>query len=264
MKSERRHELRTNELAEWLGHFPEFLRENYRVIIYITVVVIIVAATVYTKWYRKRAELREQRIELTELFARISQSKIDAVMGAGRGQDYSSRLLVTADAIDTASRRMDNPVCAAFALNKRAEALRAELHYRPESLEPGAAKAQIGQAVKSYEKALAKDHGNTALEAMTKFGLGLCAEELGDLTKAQSIYQEIVANPDYQGTVFVPQARERLETMAEYSEPVYFAKAAPAEPPQQGRIDLEPQPEVSEPLVAPSVPSPFDINELTW
>jgi len=265
MKSERRHELKTNELAEWLSRLPEFLRENYKAVIYVTVIVIVVAVAAYAKWYRKRAEVIEHRIKLTELSAQVSQSKIDAVMGAGRGQDYSARLLMTADALDTASRSEDNPVYAALALSKRAEALRTELHYRPESLEPGAAKGQINQAVKSYEEALEKSYGNSALKAMAEFGLSLCAEELGDITKAQSIYQGIVANPDYQGTVFVPQAQERLETMQEYSDTVYFTKAASATPSWADGIDLQHVEEAFKPSVpnTPSVPSLFDINEMT-
>jgi tetratricopeptide (TPR) repeat protein len=264
MKSERRHELKANELAEWLGHLPEFLQENYKTVIYVSVVVIVVAIAVYAKWYRKRAEVIERRIELTELSAQVSQSKVDAVVGAGRGQDYSGGLLMAANALDTASGRVDNPAYAALALCKRAEALRTELHYRPESLEPEAAKAQINQAVRSYEKALEKSQGNTALRAMAEFGLGLCAEELGDITKAQSIYQGIVANPDYQGTVFVPQAQQRLETMEEYSESVYFAVATTTAPPQQEQIGIQSETEPLESSVVPSAPSQFDANKLTW
>ena len=33
MKSEHRHELQTNELADWIGHLPEFIREKARIII---------------------------------------------------------------------------------------------------------------------------------------------------------------------------------------------------------------------------------------
>jgi tetratricopeptide (TPR) repeat protein len=265
MKSERRHELKTNELAEWLSHLPELLGENYIAIICITVVVIVVAGVAYAILYRERAEVIERRIELTELSSQVAKNKIDTVVGAGQGRDFSTRLLMTADALDNASRRLDNPVYAALALNKRAESLRTELHYRPESLESGATKAQINQAVKSYEQALAKNQENAAMRAMAEFGLGLCAEELGDLARAKSIYRGIVANPDYQGMVFVPQAQERLETMQQYSGNIYFSKAASAKPGWADEIDMRHVEEAFE-VPAPnvnSVPFPVDINEIT-
>ncbi len=261
MKSERRHDLKTNELAEWLSHLPEFWQKNYKTVIYIVIIVIIVGVAVYAKWYRKRAEFTKLRTEITEFSTRVAQSKVDAVMGLQQGIDYSNRLLVTADSLETASRRADDPVSAALALNKRAEALRAELHYRPESLEPQAAGVQIEQAVKCYEKALEKGHGNTSLNAMSEFGLGLCAEEVGDSAKATSIYRQIVANPDYEGTIFVHQARRRLETIEEYGDPVYFTESVSQV--QRDQIVFQPQAEDAEPLVMPSDPYQFDINELT-
>ena len=33
MKSDHRHELKTNELAEWLGNLPEWTKENFVTII---------------------------------------------------------------------------------------------------------------------------------------------------------------------------------------------------------------------------------------
>jgi hypothetical protein len=101
---------------------------------------------------------------------------------------------------------------------------------------------------------------------MSEFGLGLCAEELGDWDKAKSIYEEIVANPDYQGTIFVPQAQERLEATAEYSEPVYFTEAEPAETTRQEQIGIQPNTvmEPIEPSVAPSTQLVSDANEIVW
>ncbi len=264
MKSERRHDLKTNELAEWLNQFPKFWRENYKVIIYVTVVVIIVAVAAYFKLYRKRLELAMQRIELTELSSRVAQSKVDAIVGMHQGMDYSNYLLINADALDSLSRRTDDSACAALALNKRAEALRADLHYRTKSLEPSAARVQINQAVKSYEKALEMEQDSVALKAMAKLGLGLCAEELGDSAKARSIYREIIDNPDYQGTVFVHQARERLDTMEEYAESVYFIESASDAPSGDKQFDLQTRAEPAESPVTPSPPLPFDMNEQNW
>ena len=42
MKSDHRHELKTNELAEWLGNLPEWTKENLVTIIAVVVVVVVV------------------------------------------------------------------------------------------------------------------------------------------------------------------------------------------------------------------------------
>jgi tetratricopeptide (TPR) repeat protein len=262
MKAERRHDLRTNELAEWLGHFPEFWRENYRMVIYVTVVLIIVAVAVYFKWYRERIDLMRNRSEVTEYIARVAQSKIDTILGVRQGVDFSNRLLEVADALDTASASVDDPVSSALALCKRAEALRAELHYRPYSLEPQAVKIQVNQAVKCYEKALVKARGNAGIEAMAKLGLGLSAEELGDSAKAKDVYREIVDNPDYQGSVFVSQAEKRLEEIEEYSGEVYFAKTAAPAQAESEQFDVLLSPEVTRALVGPPIPTTYDLNEI--
>ena len=53
MKSEHRHELKTNELAEWLNNFPQWAKQNYRTIIYVTVVVVAIIAAYFWKNYQK-------------------------------------------------------------------------------------------------------------------------------------------------------------------------------------------------------------------
>ena len=49
MKSEHRHELKTNELAQWIADFPQWAKKNMRTIIYVVVVVVVVLA--YYGWY---------------------------------------------------------------------------------------------------------------------------------------------------------------------------------------------------------------------
>ena len=40
MKSEHRHELKTNELADWIAHVPDFVRNNLRTIIGVSLIII--------------------------------------------------------------------------------------------------------------------------------------------------------------------------------------------------------------------------------
>ena len=56
MKSEHRHELKTNELAEWIGNLPQWARENRRMIIYVSVVAVLVIGSASWYWYNKNVE----------------------------------------------------------------------------------------------------------------------------------------------------------------------------------------------------------------
>ena len=53
MKSEHRHELKTNELAEWLVNFPQWTKKNAKTIIYVCVLTIVVASLYFYKRYQK-------------------------------------------------------------------------------------------------------------------------------------------------------------------------------------------------------------------
>ncbi|MCJ7728616.1 MAG: hypothetical protein MUO27_01860, partial [Sedimentisphaerales bacterium] len=53
MRAEHRHELKTNELAEWLNNLPIWAKQNLRIIIYVSAVVVIVAVSYLYHRYQK-------------------------------------------------------------------------------------------------------------------------------------------------------------------------------------------------------------------
>jgi tetratricopeptide (TPR) repeat protein len=138
---------------------------------------------------------------------------------------------------------------AALALIKQGEALRMELHYRPASVSQDDLKAQINLAKESYLRAFQKAQGDPSLAAMAKYGLGLCEEELGNFQEAEKIYREFAADPQFEGTATAAAVKFRLETMAEYKEPVAFEPA--------------PQPAVrqTESVIEPNLPSASKVIE---
>jgi hypothetical protein len=113
---------------------------------------------------------------------------------------------------------------AAFALIKRAEALRAELHYRLEKVDRQDITAQINRARESYVRAIEKAAGNPSLTAAAKFGLGLCEEELGNLETAEQIYYDITTDPNFEGTVAAVQTKQRLNEITDYQQEIVFSK----------------------------------------
>ena len=56
MKAEHRHELKTNELAEWIANLPQWASDNLGMIILVFLVVVLLPAGAYTYWHRKNVK----------------------------------------------------------------------------------------------------------------------------------------------------------------------------------------------------------------
>ena len=201
MDSEHRHELKTNELADWIGHAPEFFRKNYLQIF--GVLLIIAGLLSWPAWNKKRQGTDiKQAVETTELIEKVSQSKSDAVMSTQPGAPIAESMLGLASSLEIAAGEAKTDLSEALILIKRAEALRAELHYKSEEIEEAVLLSEVERARASYEKAVKKAKGNANLMAMATFGLGLCAEEIGDYEKASEISASIVSDSGFEGTIF--------------------------------------------------------------
>lgn len=242
MKAEHRHELKTNELAEWLVNFPQWAKKNATTIIYVSVLLIVVAIVYFWKVYEKRVVSSREQLEFTNLVFQISQGKTQILQASAQGIDASYTLIQPADNLQNIAQNTKNEQMAALALIKRAETLRMELHYRLGSPSGQDVTAQINRAKDSYTEAIEKSSANPSLTATAKLGLGLCEEELGNFEQAREIYGEIAANADFEGTVAAAQAKQRLITMADYQQKVVFKpspKQAPAEVVIQPEIKVE-------------------------
>jgi tetratricopeptide (TPR) repeat protein len=223
MKSDHRHELKTNELAEWLSHLPQWTKENLTTIIMVCVV-IIVGIGIYTwRVYNVSVVRVRERAEFTTLINQLAGAKMQILQTQDQERDASFMLLQPAKGLETFAQSTKNDRMATLALIKRAEALRAEVHYG--NVEKEYFTSQITLAKNSYTEALQRCPDEPSLAAAAKFGLGLCEEELGNFDQARQIYQEIVANPDFEPTVAVDQAKHRLATMADYKQEIVFGPA---------------------------------------
>jgi hypothetical protein len=222
MKAEHRHELKTNELAEWIANLPRWAKENLRMIIIVSAVVVLGAGSYLYYRYQENVVSTRRQLRLTELASRVSRGKRDILAAQARGVDISFTLLQLADDLRTFAQNARSDRMAALALVKRAEALRAELHFRRGTVSQRDTATQIKWAKDSYSEALEKSSLDPSLTAMAKFGLGLCEEELGNFDKASQIYGDLVATADFQSTTAFAQARQRLETMADYEQKVVF------------------------------------------
>lgn len=241
MKADHRHDLKTNELAEWIANLPDWAKENRTMIIGVTAVIVAAAGIYFWQFYRKNAVSAQKQLRLTGLSNQLSLSKMQILQAQSEGRDLSFILLQPAEnlkAFAQETRQGRDDQMAALALIKRAEALRSELHYRRGPVSEQDLVMQINQAKVSYTEALERAASNPSLKATAKFGLGLCEEELANFEQARQIYQDIVSSPEFEGTVAKASAKYRLDTMADYKTAVVFKPAPQAitilKPPAEG------------------------------
>ena len=268
MKADHRHELKTNELAEWIANLPQWAKENRTMIIGVATAIAVVAGIYFWQFYRKRGSAQGQ-LRLTGLSSQLTLGKIQTLQAQSEGRDLSFILLQPAENLKVFAQQTNNDQMAALALIKRAEALRSELHYRLAPVSEQDLITQINQAKASYAEAIARlvpstvegASANPSLRATAQFGLGLCEEELGNFEQARQIYQDVAANPDFEGTSAKASAKWRLDSMADYEQKVVFK---PAPKPQAATIVQPPvqitpaeanlPPEANLPIIIPPVP----------
>jgi len=254
MKSEHRHELKTNELAEWLSNLPQWTKDNLITVILVSVLIVVIAGVYIWRGYNRNVVQVRQRAEFTGLLSQVSAAKMQIFQAQQEEQvqDLSFRLIQAADPLGAFAQTTKNDRMAALALIEQARAIRAELHYG--TAEEDYFEQQVGKARDSYTNALNRSGANTAFAAAAEFGLGLCDEELGNFEQARQKYQDIVANTEYKGMVPVAQAERRLKIMSDYKEEIEF-KPNPSPEPQgasQPSVDMRPtSPEIPENIIPP-------------
>ena len=230
MKSEHRHELKTNELAEWLANFPEWLKENSKSLIAMAAIIIAVLGFYGWRQYDRNVVQVRQSDEFTSLLNSASSEKMQVAARQSQGVDSSHYLIPLAANLKSFAENTNKKNMAALALIKEAEILRAELHYRLAAVSKQDIAEQINRAKASYTEAVSKASSSPQLMAAAKLGLGLCAEELGNFDEARQIYQEIASNASFEGTISLVQAQQRLKYMPDYENEVVFKPEPKKEP----------------------------------
>jgi hypothetical protein len=265
MKSERRHELHTNALADWISNLPEWWEQNGRTIIYAVAALIVVAAVWYFAAVRTAAEKADQAQKLSEMLSTLENLKFRMARDSGSREAFSGQVGQLAGQLKNFADTAANPNAAAFALVKSAEAVRAASHYSPTIEDPETEAKALAGAKDSCIKAATLGKSDPAIVASANLQLGLCQESLGQFDDARKTYDAIVANPDFKGDVSVAQAQLRLAVMDDFKTPVLLAPAplpkpvvmpAPAAPVGKplpaGQLVAPPQPMAPTPAPAPA------------
>jgi hypothetical protein len=258
MKAEHRHELKTNELAQWLADLPNWAKQNIRMLIYFAVVAAAVIGVWIYRFYQKDVVARNEQLRLSRLLVQLEQGRSQILQQQAQGIDLSYTLLQTANSLHDFARQTKKPDMAALAFIKYAQALRTELHYRLTPIDNEALSAQITKAKAGYEEAVKNAQNNPSLRAIATLGLGLCAEEIQKFDDAKQIYQQIVDDPALADTAAAGSARHRLDVMGDYEKMAVF-KAPPAPKPAEQPPVLVPEIEGSAApgqANAPAAPAP--------
>jgi hypothetical protein len=106
MRADHRHELKTNELADWLMHFPEWLQENRASLIGTAAVVVAVLAVYFWIFYERNFASARSQVRLTNLVTQLPRQKADIAQAMSKQGDQSYLLIDLAkDLQDFANRR---------------------------------------------------------------------------------------------------------------------------------------------------------------
>ena len=246
MDAEHRHELKTNELADWIGHFPDFCRKNAKTIIGVGLIIAAAAVFLYSRGVRTKAQI-EQEAQAVSLIERLNVSKIMTIRSQIEKTPVGDSIQLMADSLKMAAAEAKSPHVAALLLIKQGDGLRADLHYRAGEVDPDVVENRVKDAREAYEKALVQAQGNNTLVATANFGLGMCAEEIGDYTKAEIIYNAIIEDTAFAGTVLPRQAQARLDNMQDNKMQFVFVAAALPKPEDIKIVPPTPKPVLPDP-----------------
>lgn len=264
MKSDHRHELKSNELVDWLENIPEWAQQNRKNIMTVAAIVVVAILVYFWSYYRREVVAARNQERLTLLVTQVPQRINEAMRASAQNGDQTLALSSLGEDLREFAADISNDNMAALALVKRGETIRAELHLRPTDVSRDELTAQIAKAQASYQEALDRKPSNPALAAAAQFGLGLCEEELGNFDKAAEIYRAMTQKAEYKGTVAQAAAGYRLKIMGDFKAPVAF-QPAPPEPkvtatPETPTLQIQPD-QAAAPTVIGPAPAPADADK---
>lgn len=220
MDSEHRHELKSNELADFLKNFPQYCKDNSNIILGVGLILVaLITWPLFNKMGRNKAVAQQSQV--SDAIQKLNQTINDALRASNDPQALDA-VSVSAQTLMDDTAKTDNPNLAALAYIKAAQAIRTGLHIKKENLTAAAIESDTQKAQEAYEKAL-KMAETPTIKAMAQLGLALCAEERGQTQQAADIYQTIVDDESYAATVFPKQAQLRLDAIDENAESFIFA-----------------------------------------
>ena len=213
MKTERRHELATNDLADWIGDKLEELRP-YSTAIWATVLAALVLVFAGVYWSRKSDAQLEAGWDL--YFQARTQDTVGELRELADGDPKSPAGLWARSTLG--DRRLAEGVNLLF--EERAEAQQA-----------------LADAVEAYEYVLSNAPSKSLLAERATFGLGEAFESQNELDKARAQYEALKSNwPDGAFSAEADRRLADLDRAATKSFYDWFAKQEPKRKPPASKL----------------------------
>jgi hypothetical protein len=250
MDSKERHEMMTNELADWMGHVPDFLNKYRNQLLGVALIVVgLITWPMLNRW-RQSSDFAA-KAEIAGMLDTIETGKYQVLSQQQEGQQElkTDSFMVAANNLAEEAKKAPGEDLSAVALIKRGQALRMDLFYKKEIISDDTISSQIKLAQDAYQQAFDKAK-IPVVKAMAQFGLGLCFEESGRLEEARAAYQKIVDEKSYDGTPLPSAAKERIDKMVDNNTKYVFVE--PAKP--AAEVPAVPAQAPAAPAAAPASP----------
>jgi hypothetical protein len=243
MKAERRHELKTNTLAEAVMRMPDTGKRNT-----ITMISIILAGLLIGLLIRYRLSASQERLVLASDNLAVAREDIDLIkrmtlqaVDPSQPQEWYRDALTRLDSVLT-DVGSSNPAVAAEALVARGDAAWYMKDFDASTTQPTVGQSTselLGVAESAYKQVLSAYPSAHFSTTAAHIGLGTIAEDRHDWTEARKQYQAIIDDADA-GDVMQSQAKQMLRSVDDLEHPPVIAAAT--QPATLPTFDLATQP----------------------
>ena len=233
MKSEERHKLKSNELADSLKELSEFFnRHSSKLLAGVIAILVLAAAVLWTQ--KNEAASQYERIYLLQSliaqsnqlqYRAAQQTRVQSEENTTEGFLYNvepqAGLLAELAQMETGS-----PV-GITALLQQAQNLRSQLLYSDKAMSEQKQLELNRRTEIIYQRVINECPKQAVVAATARFGLALLAENRGQWDQAKQIYETITDDKEGQlaGTTLPLHAQKRLDLLDGINQPIVFPEA---------------------------------------
>ncbi len=234
MKSEERHRLKHNALADTLADLPDVIKEQGPRTLGLIMVGLCLFFGVIWILNQRESSKRQLSDALVQAMIDTKSSQMLAAQQSQSGEmTEASDPFVQQTAVvegNLATLEKGDTEMARMALLEEIKLLRSRLYFSAQLLSDQEKQDLLTRIQSDCEKLDAASEGDILMQGMARMGLAMVAEERGDWDAAREIYQKFSSDKDTWGeTQFPFIARKRLADMKDWRSPVVFAE--PSEEP---------------------------------
>ena len=227
MDAETRHQLKTNELAEWLSSIS---LSDRRTQLWIGILLIVVLG--YTAW---RVNAWQKQTLLDQQWATLAQVSAELTQPTSETFDRARQLI----------RDAKDPTLAMLARLRLASALIREAGANADD-------PYLTEAASLLQTIVDDPSVPAQIRAAALYELGTVHETRRELDAARKCYQQLIDEKAFAGIPYVDLARGRLDSLDELAEPIQFL---PGEPPPATQPATQPATApATQPTTQPAAP----------